>query len=210
MIRINLLSEQRKPKVARLGKQTQDFMTGDPATIWLVGLLGLALLIGLGWWWNLRSQIKSLDEEIAVVQVEADRLAPIIAEVEEFEAKRADLRHKVTVINDLKARQQVPVRIMDVVSRAVPERLWLRQVTQRGTRIQVQGLAFNTNAIAALIENLDGVPGMTEPVPGTTRRSRVQGAGTSTIYEFTVDFRLETEPAEDEAGIDQQTQAAAR
>lgn len=208
MIRINLLSEQRKPKVARLGKQTQDLVSGDPATIWLLGLLSLALLVGLGWWWNLRSQIKSLDEEIAVVQVEADRLAPIIAEVEEFEVKRADLQHKVTVINDLKARQQVPVRIMDVVSRAVPERLWLRQVTQRNTRIQVEGLAFNTNAIAAFIENLDGVPGMTEPVPGTTQRSRVRGTAGADVYEFTVDFRLETEPAEGQG--DGETQAAAR
>lgn len=209
MIRINLLSEQRKPKVARLGKQTQDFVSGDPATIWLLGLLALVLLVGLGWWWNLHSQIKNLDEEIAVVQVEADRLAPIIAEVEAFERQRADLRHKVTVINDLKARQQVPVRIMDVVSRAVPERLWLREVTQKGSAIQVHGLAFNTNAIAAFIENLDGVPGMTEPVPGETRRARVRGTAGASIFEFTVDFRLETRRIEDEQA-EVETQAAAR
>ncbi len=209
MIRINLLSEERKPKVARLGKQTQEVMAGDPATIWLLGLLGLALLLGLGRWWSLRAETERLDDEIAVVQVEADRLAPIIEEVEEFERKRADLQHKVTVINELKARQHVPVRIMDVVSRAVPERLWLREVSQRGNQIKVQGYAFNTNAIAAFIENLDGVPGMTEPIPGETRRARTRGALATPIYEFAVDFSLETEPVEVEDGV-AQTQAAAR
>ena len=209
MIRINLLSEQRKPKVARLGKQTQEVMSGDPATIWLLGLIGLALLVALGWWWNLRGETKKLDEEIAIVQIEADRLAPIIEEVEEFERKRADLQHKVTVINELKARQHVPVRIMDVISRAVPERLWLREVSQRGNQIKVQGYAFNTNAIATFIENLDDVPGMTEPVPGETRQARTRGAVSTPIYEFTVDFRLETQPVESEDGT-ATTQAAAR
>lgn len=207
MIRINLLSEQRKPMVASLGKQTQDIISGDPATIWLLGLLGVALLVGLGWYWNLRSQAKRLNEEIAVVQVEVDRLRPIIEEVEEFERQRAELRHKVTVINELKARQQVPVRIMDVISRAVPERLWLTQITQRGNELEVQGLMFNTNALASFIENLDEVPGMTEPVPGPFRRARSRAGGPE-LFEFTVEFRLETVPVE-EADAQPQAQVAA-
>ena len=122
-----------------------------------------------------------------------------------FERKRADLNHKVTVINELKARQHVPVRIMDVISRAVPERLWLTNIAQRGSEIRVQGLAFNTNAVSDFIKNLDNVPGMTEPVPGQIRRSR-RRAGQTTLFDFTVDFKLETRPVEDE---DNQDQAAA-
>ncbi len=206
MIRINLLSEHKKPKVAQLGKRTQDVIAGDPATVWLLGLLGVALIAGLAWYLMLNEKTNRLDAEIAEVQVEVDRLAPIIAEVEEFERKRADLEHKVSVINDLKARQGVPVRLMDIISRSLPERLWLTQVAQRGRRIQVQGRAFNNNAVAAFIDNLDQVPGMTEPVLRESRRGRSRRGG-ATVYEFSLDFRLETQPIEGQSDVQQ---AAAR
>ena len=205
MIRINLLSEQSKPKVARLGKQTQEALSADPATVWMLGLVVAALLAGGVWYWQLRSESKQLVAEIAEVQVEVDRLRPIIEEVEEFERQRADLQNKVTVINDLKARQQVPVRILDVISRSLPERLWLTRVQQRRTSVTVTGKAFNTNAIAAFLDSLDQVPGMTEPVLRETKRDRRSGA--NAVYDFSVVFRLETQkPEEDNAA----TQAASR
>ncbi len=202
MIRINLLSEERKPKVARLGKQTQEALAADTATLWLLGILAVSLISGGVWYWRLHSTTESLDTEIAEVQVEVNRLLPIIEEVQAFEKKRAELQNKVTVINDLKARQQVPVKIMDVVSRALPERLWLTQVAQRGTTITVAGQAFNTNAIASFLDNLDQVPGMTEPVLRETRRSR-RSAGSNAIYEFSVVFGLRTQQAEDSEGAAQ-------
>ena len=44
----------------------------------------------------------------------------MIKEVEEYKAKKAELEHKIEVINDLKHNQRGPVQIMDQVSARCP------------------------------------------------------------------------------------------
>ena len=63
---------------------------------------------------------------------ERDELLVYIKKVEELEARREALRHKINVINELKQNQQGPVRIMDEVSRALPELVWLTSSHPQG------------------------------------------------------------------------------
>ena len=82
---------------------------------------------------------------------------------------------------------------MDQVSRAVPELLWLSRMQIRGDVITLQGEAFNTNAVANFIENLDRVPEFQEPI---LRETTHQGA----IYNFFLTYRFTyTPPATDGA-----------
>ena len=71
---------------------------------------------------------------------------------------------------------------MDYVSRALPELLWLDTMTMKAESITVEGRAFNTNAVANFIDNLDKVPEFDEP---TLRTTDLQQGG---IYKFRIDF----------------------
>ena len=196
MIRINLLSEGRKPVAARKSPIAGLSLRGglDAGTLSLVALLVLGLLVALGHNFLLSRQVGAKQQEVAEAQAEVDRLAPIIREVEDFKAKKADLQRKVSVINELRANQRGPVQIMDKVSRALPELLWLSKMEVQGNTISITGEAFNTNAVALFIENLDKVPEFQEPIAGPVTLR--QG-----VYNFVVDVTFThtpSEPAEDE------------
>jgi len=183
MIRINLVSEGKRAVASKPSISSVLSSTSDLARWLLFGIVGLALVVAIVQFFLLNNAISNKEEEVAIAQKEVDELAPIIKEVEEFKAKKAELQRKVRVINNLKARQKGPVRVMDEVSKALPELLWLTRLDVKPAQIIVTGQAFNTNAVANFIENLDRVPEFQEPVlKDTTARS---GGG---IYNFSVSF----------------------
>jgi type IV pilus assembly protein PilN len=180
MIKINLLAEGKRA-VTRKAKGPAALERQDIGS-WLLGagaLLGL-LVFG-GYWFYLHREIKQKDEEIAVAQREVDELQAIIKEVEDYKIKKAELEHKIAVINQLKANQRGPVKLMDQVSRALPELLWLDAMDVTGATVTLRGQAFNTNAVANFIENLDKVPEFQEPVLVDTSQ---RGA----VYMFQINF----------------------
>jgi type IV pilus assembly protein PilN len=161
MIRINLLSEarpQRKKKgVSALGAG------GRLNTLLLGGAIGLAILVGVIHYWVLRSQIKAQEEKIRIAQVEVTRLESVLKEVKDYEAKKARVQRKVDLINQLKQNQRGPVRLMDEVSRALPDLVWIERMEYHGNAIQLDGKAFNPPAVANFIANLKLVPSFQEP-----------------------------------------------
>lgn len=198
MIKINLVSEGRRPVVSRKTKER----LGIAGLTLSEGLFLLALVLGaLGiaaYWWYLRGEIRERDQAIAVAQKEVDELQQVLQEVEDYKVKKEKLEHKINIINDLKRRQWGPVRIMDQISNALPELLWLDQMTLQANNIELRGKAFNTNQIAAFIENLGKVPEFQEP---RLRDTNKQGP----VYQFVITFNFSVaeppaaEPATGEA-----------
>ncbi len=186
MIKINLLSEGRRPVAAKEPKKPVTANV-DQASLALVALFALALLVALGHNFLLGRAVGEKKAEIAEAQREVDELAPIIREVEEFKARRAELERKVFVITDLKQRQHGPVQIMDHVSRSLPELLWLQKMEVLPNKILLTGQAFNTNAVANFIENLDLVAAFKEPVLKDTRFDKE-------VYEFKIEFNYSFAP----------------
>ena len=190
MIRINLLAEGKKPVVTKKKQAAESGLKAILASenlafyvLLAVAVVGLAVIGGR--YGLLESRITSLTEEVATLQVEVDELEPIIREVEEFKAKKVELERKVQVINQLKANQRGPVRIMDYVSRALPELLWLNRMQVGSKSISISGEAFNTNAVANFMENLDRFPEFREPVlKDTSQRGGVYTFTLSLNYEF--------------------------
>jgi type IV pilus assembly protein PilN len=192
MIRINLLAEGKKPVVSKkqaAGSGIKGILESENLAAYIllaVAAIGLAVVgarYGL-----LENRITTLEEEVEVFQAEVDELEPIIREVEEFKAKKAELERKVQVINQLKANQRGPVRIMDYVSRALPELLWLSRMQVGGQSITISGEAFNTNAVANFMENLDRFPEFREPVlKDTSQRGGVYTFTLTFSYDFPVD-----------------------
>lgn len=181
MIKINLLSEGKR--AVRKAKPAASLLEGKDVGQYLIvaGLL-LGALASAWLWWSLKQRIADQQEEIAIAQAEVEALGAVIKEVEEYKAKKAELERKIGIINDLKANQKGPVRVMDYVSKSLPELLWLDRMTMNATTIVVEGRAFNTNAVAAFIENLDRVPEFEEP---TLRDATEQAGG---VYRFVIDF----------------------
>jgi len=185
MIKINLLSEGRRPVVARKAKPTLNLGGQDPNNLLLVAGMILGLLVAGGWWYVTDAEAKEVGRQVREAEAEFEKLRPIINEVNAFKQKQTDLENKVAIIKNLKRAQKGPVHIMDRVSRAVPELLWLEQMSVRGNRIELRGKAFNTNAVAAFIQNLDEVKEFNEP---TAKNIKKSGTGNSLSYSFEIEF----------------------
>ena len=184
MIKINLLSEGKRAAV-RKSKPAAGVPGGGGQDVgtWLlvVGLLlGIVGLVGYWWYWN--QKIAEKQVEVDQAQQEVTAMANVIKEVEDYKAKKKALESKIGVISDLKANQRGPVRVMDYISRALPELLWLDRMKMTSDSIEIEGRAFNTNAVANFIENLDKVPEFDEPVLKSTE----QQAGN--VYKFVINF----------------------
>jgi type IV pilus assembly protein PilN len=183
MIKINLVSEGKRPVVSRKTKERLGIAGLSLSEgLFLVALVLGALAVG-GYWWYLRGEVKTRDTQIATAQREVDELAQVLQEVEEYKAKKAKLEHKINIINELKRAQWGPVRIMDQISSALPELLWLNSATLRSNNLELRGEAFNTNQIAAFIENLGKVPEFQEP---RLRDTSKQGP----VYSFVITFNF--------------------
>jgi type IV pilus assembly protein PilN len=177
MVKINLLAEGKRPIIARRAKQPLMQLSGaNAANLMLIILLAAAVLSGVIWFFLLESKIKKKDADIAVAQKEVNELQQVIKEVEEFKRRRDELTRKVKIITDLKNNQRGPVQIMDEVSRALPELLWLTNMDVTPNSINFRGTAMNMSAVANFIENLDRVEPFREPILQDTSRGRTGGA----------------------------------
>lgn len=203
MIKINLLSEGRRPVVARRDKPKFPWGDAEPSNLLLLAGLILGVLIAGGWWWVLNSKLGDAEDKVRRAEARYAELEPIIKEVEDFKKKKEDLERKVHVIQDLKRKQQGPVHIMDMISKALPELVWLESMQVTGQTVTLRGGAMNTNAIAAFIENLDKVPEFKEPDPRSVQRR------TEAAYTFELSFNfvqiLPESEAEEGAGDEMDT-----
>jgi type IV pilus assembly protein PilN len=181
MIKINLLSEGKRPAAVRKARTPGGASQDIALWMLLVGAF-IGVLAAAGYWWYLNNKLKEKQEEVVQVQKEVDALQAVIKEVEDFKHKKKNLADKIAVINDLKSNQRGPVRIMDYVSRALPELLWLDRLRMNASTIEVEGRAFNPNAVANFMDNLDKVPEFKEPV---LKETTAQANG---VYKFFVTF----------------------
>jgi type IV pilus assembly protein PilN len=196
MIKINLLAEGKRPTAVRKSKSAE-LLKGQDIGQWLLaaGFL-FGALVAAFFWWQVKEEKAAQDEEISAAQAEVAALASVIKEVEDYKAKKTALETKIGIINDLKQNQRGPVRVMDYISKALPELLWLDRMTMDDASITVEGRAFNTNAVANFIENLDKVPEFEEP---TLKDTTEQAGG---VYKFSIEFKYSFAKAAPEGGTE--------
>jgi type IV pilus assembly protein PilN len=162
VIRINLLTEakqaaaKKKVPILPTGAKLNNlvFIGGLALGIIYIGVMGLILT----------SKRRQLDEDIGRARLEAERLRSIIEEVQGYEQKKASLQAKIDLINNLKLNQKGPVRLMDEISKALPDLVWLSSLEVSGGLITMRGRTLSPNAVSTYLENLKKSPYFKEPV----------------------------------------------
>jgi type IV pilus assembly protein PilN len=191
LIRINLLTEakaaaaRKKTPVLPTGAKLNNllFLAGIAAGLVAIGVVGYAR-------WNTRRQ---LDEEITKARLEADRLKSIIEEVKGYEDKKKNLEEKINLINQLKTNQKGPVRLMDEISKSLPDLVWLSGLEMSGNNIVMRGRTLAIPAVATYVENLKRSPFFAEPVFRTMGLEG--GGGGSGVYSWEMNLTFKPSAA---------------
>jgi len=99
-------------------------------------------------------QLSSLDQEVAHLRSEIAKLDEQTREVRDLDKKRLELQAKLKVIDDLKQKRVGPVRIIEDLSAATPEKLWLVEFSDVNALATITGLALDNQTIATFMRQL--------------------------------------------------------
>jgi type IV pilus assembly protein PilN len=160
MIRINLLAAERT-----LSKPQRTLIPAAQRVTLGAGILIVATAAGIGWWyWSLQTESRRIDAEIARAETETQQLRSVLSQVQKFETRKAQLQHRVTLIEQLRKGQTAPVHLLDEISRSVPDRLWLTGMTQQGPSFTLDGQTTSLTALSDFVANLEASPWFKRPV----------------------------------------------
>jgi type IV pilus assembly protein PilN len=148
MIRINLLPVKAARKKEMLRGQ-----------LIIVLLSIIIVLVGCaGVYAALQARISAEKKEIAGIEAEIGQLKKTIGEVAHFKKLQAALREKLDVLDKLKEGKNGPVHILDELSLAIPDRVWLTSFKESGGSVSISGLGINEETVATFMQDLEASP----------------------------------------------------
>jgi Tfp pilus assembly protein PilN len=152
MIRINLLPrEERQVRrnivLPKLGALMPVFVL-----LLVAGLFAAFSLIQA-------MQVGRLKTDIARAQQEAEKLRPQIEMINELTQKRAELTRRLDVIATLDKNRLWRVKLVDELSRCVPEHLWMNNYEETAAdQVKIEGVTFSNLLVADLMSRLEASP----------------------------------------------------
>jgi type IV pilus assembly protein PilN len=158
MIRINLLGAP-KPKSKRGSAASMpSFEVGDagsPKMKVLVGVV-IAAVLNLGYWYQLDKQKQSIAKQMAVAEQRNRELADVKARYLERQRQADSYKRRVDIIDQLRSNQSGPVNLLAMIGETVnnTEAIWLNNLKDQGTSVDIEGTALSSDAVANLITNL--------------------------------------------------------
>jgi len=191
MIRINLL----KPESKEVGeaKPAAPVEVKPRAKLGNLGVLILVLAVaGLGAYYFIQKQKMDGERELlARAQQEKEKLQYVIQKLDEVQKQKANLERKITLINWLKAQQDRPVRLMDTLSRTIPDWVWLTEATYGPQGVQIKGKALSNNLIADYMSSLEASPVLTNIYLVSSTQA---ASGKEQVLDFTLLAAYEVPP----------------
>jgi type IV pilus assembly protein PilN len=154
MIRVNLLAADRPTGKKKKAASAPATPGSVQAYLLLTVLAGGAVLVCLVAYLYMSGQIRELDSKIAAAEQRQRELQAIKKQVDELEQKRATFQRKVDLIYRLQAEQQGPVHLLDELSRALPDFVWLGSLDQTGNQIRLSGQSNSLTSVADFITAL--------------------------------------------------------
>ena len=144
MIRINLLPLKETQRA--IGQRQQ-------ISVALLSL-SIALLIMVVPYVMQGRQLTRLDDQIATLQTEIKKLTEQTREARDLEKNKKELQAKLKVIEDLDHKRIGPVHVLEALSEAAPEKLWLIDFNEVGGVATITGMALDNQTIALFMRQL--------------------------------------------------------
>lgn len=154
MIRINLVAPERAAK-ARPRAPGPAVAPGALQSYLLLTLFaGGACVACAALWWYQSNALKLLDTRIAADEKRQRDLEAIKQQVDQFQQKKAILENKVLVIEQLRLAQKSPVHMLDEISKALPDYVWLTTMDETSGNLRFGGQSNSLAAVADFISAL--------------------------------------------------------
>jgi len=147
MIRINLIPEPERKEVKGGG----EIFVGICVLVALFAAIAAIHIL----------QAKKIDEvngKIARAEKRIKALEAVKKKVDDFKAKNAELNRRIEIIGVLEKNRTGPLYVMDALSRAMPNKAWIDEFTEKGGQTKLVGIADNEFTVADFMQALQSSP----------------------------------------------------
>ena len=117
-------------------------------------------------------------------------MRPAVDRVEKLVAERSRLEQHVGLFRALRRSQRGPMHMLDQLSRAIPEGLWLAQLVQEGDEVIVEGRTLTLGALSEFVANLERSGYFELPVEIIDSQIEETDQGEVVGFELRADFVL--------------------
>jgi len=115
----------------------------------------LAIIISVFLVFSVTNAINEENGLIEQAKTEKEKLKDVQDKLNKRQKLEDLLERKINLINESQAKQEVAVRIMDVLSQKLPEWVWMTEVSFIPPEVRIKGRAFSNSLIADYIYNLE-------------------------------------------------------
>jgi Tfp pilus assembly protein PilN len=158
MIRINLLGSPKPKGKKGPALSMPSFEVGNLGgpMIQVAAVLLIAGALNAGYWYQLDREKKSIEVRALVAEQKNRELAAVKVRYLERQRQADAYKHRVDVIDQLRANQAGPVTLLAMIGDTVnnTEAVWLNSMQDQGASVAIDGTALSSDAVANLISNL--------------------------------------------------------
>ena len=104
---------------------------------------------------SISNSIEDMESKKAALEGELKRLEAVTKEVKDLEAKQKDLRDRLVRIATLKRSKLGPVKVLQALNEAIPERAWFSEVREKEGVLNLKGLAIDGETMSTLMRELE-------------------------------------------------------
>ncbi|OGF61819.1 MAG: hypothetical protein A2Y62_20575 [Candidatus Fischerbacteria bacterium RBG_13_37_8] len=154
MIKINLLetTKEREPKGPTFGAAP------PVSSIIIIGIVivAIGLIVSAIWWYQKNNELNDTQTEVEAARQEVAELKPYIEEVVKYEKKKNLWAAKRDAIDMLRRNRNMPVHLLDEITKNLPQFLWLESVDIKGlASIDFKGQCSNKLDPSTFVNNLE-------------------------------------------------------
>lgn len=188
--RINLLPHREE----RRKRARQHFMGLGGGTAIIGALIGVAMHVFVA------GKIEAQEERNRFLKSEITKLDKEIAEINSLKDQIQALLARKNIIETLQAERAQTVHLLDQLVKQTPEGVYLRQISQKGLRVNLLGYAQSNARVSTLMRNIEASPILEKPELIEVKAANVDKRRVSEFNMFISVKRTVTEAPKPPAG----------
>jgi len=164
-LRIEINLNREKPRRRKLGLRLRSmkpnrFLKAPPMLLTIIGGCILLLMIVMHFYQGYR--LNSLDEEIAIALADSVSLSATIEMLKDIRLKKEEMLQRIEVVKSIEKQRYVIPKLMDHISSALPDLLWMNKWTPVESEtdsnegwFELQGESFSNIRVAEFMIRLE-------------------------------------------------------
>ena len=104
------------------------------------------------------TKIGGVEREIVRVETEIASNKKIMEEIEKLKAEKELYRKQFQIIEKLKKDKKGPVIMLDELATKIPEKIWLIELNQKGSTLELVGATLDNKFVSKFMSDLESSP----------------------------------------------------